>query len=356
MPFSALPAEILNRIVSFVPVASLPSLCVVCRALQAPAQAKLYSTLQLGQPSQAFRLCSTLVARPNLAHLVKTAWFFLDPRRTSHRGALPQQYWLAVKAALTQTAALETLVLFDPTFGTTWVLDFADAPFQLTEAKLKLRWDTHLVRFLESQVQLKNLQIPDHPEPADAPVISPNALPALCQIEASSFIVTQLANCPLTNIQTVLSAPSGETLPRLLACLPKWRGLRSLNIIDLPAGPTAEEFNSETVNRIADSAPNLEHLGILPLPCMKRNGFHRALTRLYNLRTLELDLGAWVPQPSIHLQRALVMEMHIYRPTLQLVALWAGGDRRFDWSMDAETGEWTYYPHQNGMDVLWRRA
>ncbi|KZT22848.1 hypothetical protein NEOLEDRAFT_1171126 [Neolentinus lepideus HHB14362 ss-1] len=349
-----LPPEILSRIVYFTAGPTLLALCRSCKALLGPVQAKLYSTLQLGEPHQCFSVCSILATSPHLAQLVKCLWIYVDTRRTQHRSALPHQYWLAVRRALEQMSELQSLVFFDSTLQSTWVIDPANIPFHLIDAKIKLRWDFTLARFLENQKSLQQLHIVDHPEPPDTPTLASEALKELTVFEGPAFVAVHLINSPITHIQACIGPPYERTLPQLLACIPSWTALRALNLLNMPEGPNADEFASEAINLIATYAPKLLHLGTLPLPCKNRGTYHRALSRLHYLRVFEVELHMWSPQPPVNMQRSLASELRIYCPSLEMVAMWLPQNRRFNWHVDPETGDWSYYLQQGQQDSLWR--
>ncbi|TFK48852.1 hypothetical protein OE88DRAFT_1646942 [Heliocybe sulcata] len=354
-----LPPEILSRIVHFTPPGpDLAHLCLASHALLAPAQAKLYHTIHLSEPHQTFSACTTLTAHPRLAALVSSLWVYIDPRRTQHRGALPRAYWDAVRGALTHASALRSLVLFDSVAQHTWVLAPPALPFQLAEAKIKFLYDDNVARFLHSQKSLTQLHLVDHPEPLNqhAPMLPPNSLPELREYEGPAYVAAQLANSPITHMQACLSRPYDRQLPRLLSCIPNWPRLRALNILNIPNGPTGEDFPSETTNLIATYAPHLHHLGAIPLPIMNRTPIHRALTRFPYLRVLEIDLQAWLPQPPEHLQRTLASELRVYCPTLEVVAMWLPQQCRADWHVDQETHEWSFCMWHGQQETLWKMA
>ena len=60
---------------------------------------------------------------------------------------------------------------------------------------------------------------------------------------------------------------------------------------------------------------------------LQRQKFYLALMQMHHVRTIELDIHRWQPLPSPSAQRALVTEVHMYRPTIQLVVLWVGQTR-----------------------------
>jgi hypothetical protein len=74
---------------------------------------------------------------------------------------------------------------------------------------------------------------------------------------------------------------------------------------------------------------------------------------MHYVRTLELDIHRWQPQPSPAAQRAIVTEVRIYRPTIQQVVLWVG-QTRIRWIL--QTGEW--YQRIDGPhgSTLWSSA
>lgn len=67
--------------------------------------------------------------------------------------------------------------------------------------------------------------------------------------------------------------------------------------------------------------------GSINFMILQRQKFYLALMQMHHVRTIELDIHRWQPLPSPSAQRALVTEVHMYRPTIQLVVLWVGQTR-----------------------------
>ena len=263
MPPTTLTPDVCSRIVHWARRSDLAPLCLTCKAFQREAEAKLYEIIMSGNVQITFRACQSITSQPRLGPYVRSFCFLPDNRRTQRE--IPGQFWSTLQLALSRMRSLEYLYLQDPTFASSWVLgDIAHIPFQLIEARLLFYWDTHLVKFLESQNKLKSLHTID----------SPVSDPAL-HLEAGSLSELRILDGPLAAAEHVLQV--GSTLTHLqvaldknsvadiLAFIPKLyrlaSSLRALSILHLPEGLSIDAFRS-----ITKACPQLRHIGTIPLP------------------------------------------------------------------------------------------
>jgi len=271
-------------------------------------------------PSKAYLACRTVILQSRYGPFVRLFWFNQESRRQSQN--LPQSFWKALQDALNRMPNLEVLHLFDNTFSNSWVLNPERFSFQLSEAKLRFAWDDYTVRFLQSQRKLRVLQIIDQMDDVVRVQIQPSTLPLLQVFDGNLLIGLQFLACPLTHLQLVVDIDG----PQVLELLPKLalvhKTLRGLNILALP-----DDVSVRALDIIARSCPLLHHVGLLHLPIVSRQKFYLALTQMHYVQTIELDIHRWQPLPTPSAQRALVTEIRIYRPTIQLVVLWVGQTR-----------------------------
>lgn len=307
----------------------LAALCLTSKAFQREAEVKLYANLNFSMTTQAHLACRTLIAQDRLASLVKVFWFNQDNRRTAT--LLGPAFWEAIHGALTKMRNLENLLLFDHGYSNTWIFDPTQIHFQLLEAKLRFAWDMNVVRFLESQKRLQVFHLYDQMEEIGAE-INPARLPPLNVLDAALMIGIQFFSCPLTHLQLVLDS---DILPSLLleilaGLAPLHKTLRSLNLLEMH-----EILSTRAFEIVANCCPLLRHVGHFPLPIENRHEFHASLLRLHYLRTIELDVTRWVPQPILTSQRALATEIKTFCPTIRTVAFWMGATR-FKWTYSGE--------------------
>lgn len=74
---------------------------------------------------------------------------------------------------------------------------------------------------------------------------------------------------------------------------------------------------------------------------------------MHHLRTIQVDLGHWVPQPQIMSQRAIAAEIKMYRPSVSCVVFWIHNSK-FRW--DYVQNEWRYHidtQHHPPNDQTW---
>ncbi|KAF5374182.1 hypothetical protein D9615_008866 [Tricholomella constricta] len=329
MPGIPLSGEICARIVqSLGPVTRrgvpghLAALCRTCKAFQREAEVKLYDSLFFSDPARAHLACRTVSQNERLALLVRTFWFSYESRRP----ALPRQFWMGVQNALNQMSNLENLSIFDNTLANSWILDPTHIKFQLHDAKLRFTWDATLIQFLESQPKLQKLQTIDRSVDTDRLPLSPGSLLALNSFDGTLMVGMHMLSSPLTHLQMLLE---NEVLPQFMSLLPRlWnvhKTLRALSLLELP-----EELVPDTLSILSSTCPNLVHIGLFPLPPINRHDIHHSLMYMHHLKSIQLDIAAWSPQPNLAAQRALAAELMVFCPSIRHVVFWINSTR-FRW-------------------------
>ncbi|KAH7885154.1 hypothetical protein F5I97DRAFT_1338847 [Phlebopus sp. FC_14] len=346
--------EICSRVVRWTRRSDLAALCLTCKSFQREAEVKLYETIMSGSIPVIFRACLSIASEARLGPYVRSFCVFLDNRRSQQD--ISEQFWATVQLALSRMRSLEYLLIHDPVYSNGWILgDIAHIPFQLLEARLLFYWDSHLVKFLESQNKLKSLHTIDGPDNDASLQLEAGSLPELRIFDGTLVAVEPILSVStnLTHLQVVLDAESeGEiltfipNLSHLALCL------RALSILHLPAGVAME-----ALELIKSTCPFLHHVGTIPLPMPSRNSnnrFHRALMAMHHLRTLEVETTAWTPQPAGVIPRILAAEVRIYCPSIEYICFWMRSGRTLwivdgnDWSYHSETGQHSQF------DGLWK--
>lgn len=361
MTTKALPPEVCRRIVHWTHRHDLLALCLTCKSLQKDAETRLYETIMSGDTNVIFRACESIVSQERLGSYVRSFYVYRNARRT--QAELPRRFWQVVQKALSRMHCLDMLCIDDPGHANTWVLSgIPMIPFQLREANFHLPWNQHLVRFLENQHKLTQLQIMGGLD-EDAPQLKAGSLQDLRTFDGKLALAMQLLSvpCHLRHLRIHLDR---DTNKRLLDFIPHFailsRTLRSLNIIHVP-----EEMSVEAIKLISYACPDLHYLGIIPLPMafphvsrvlyhchtaylyyyLKRSMIHDALLAMHQLRDLELDVTRWSPLPTGLLQRMLTTELHIYCPSMEHVIFRTGTNRTLwyldgnEWNTHAENGQ-----------------
>ncbi|KAI0369436.1 hypothetical protein BV20DRAFT_364977 [Pilatotrama ljubarskyi] len=353
-----LPPEVFSAIVSYATPRDLLALSCTSKAFQRAAEPKLYEVMILRDAHSTFLACHAVMVRDAYrGAYVKRLVIYQDPRRVTTRNDLrnvPPQFWLALQHALTKLPNLEFLAIHDPACEHSWLLDHDDIKFQLREATLRLPWDGHMVAFLQTQHKLQLLTTSDSREELPLFPLPPNCLPVLEVYSGPLLAVAELLGSPLKRVQMAAEDETVPFIPTVIADLGKiMKTLRNLCIVGLP-----EELVLETVQLVSKSvyASNLRYLGILPLPAKLRewNLIHRCLMKLPALTAIELDVSHWEPRPNEHFQRAILLELRIFCPTLLHVVFWIT-QHRFHWNW--RNGQWLFL-YQAGRfqmhENLWR--
>ena len=254
----ALSPELCGRIVQ---VASnrrqdLLALCLTCKAFQREAEIKLYTRLVFTEPDKVIKACNTLMKNERLAMCVRTFWFNQDTRRN-----LGQPFWSALQAALIVMPNLENLLLCDNSYANSWILDNPRIQFRLREAKLRLTWDAHLIRFLETQTSLRSLHLYDPVEEVITGALSPNAVPDLQAFDGSLMIGIQFLPSSISHLQLIVDCDADQFLDLLSRFGVVRKTLRALSLLDIP-----EEATLGALKIISEILPDLRYLGLVPYP------------------------------------------------------------------------------------------
>ncbi|KAH6907654.1 hypothetical protein BKA70DRAFT_360968 [Coprinopsis sp. MPI-PUGE-AT-0042] len=326
---ATLSAELYSRIVDCVVPrrGDLARLCMVCKAFQREAEARLYGQVGLPDPRRTFIFNHAIIANERYGLYTKIFWFHPPfPNGRDPLPILPNPFWEAMQAALAKMPNLKSLTALDHAKDNGWVFDppqpFA---FQLREARLRLKWDEHLIHFLRTQPSLASLQLIDFPEPHTEETCQ---LPNLVTFEGSLAAGAQFFEAsPLKNMHLSVHK---DSLP-LLATLPST--VRGLTLLEVP-----EEMAMSTLDLVTSRCPNLVHLGQFHFPVLKHHKFIKLLMRLPDIRSVEIDITHWMPTPILSAQRALASELKTFNPTLRLVFFWINHNKiRWLWNETKET-------------------
>ncbi|KAF8133368.1 hypothetical protein EV363DRAFT_1162570 [Boletus edulis] len=353
-PAVTLTPDVCSRIVHWARRSDLTALCLTCKALQHEAEAKLYEIIMTVNIQITFRACQSIISHPRLGPYVRSFCFIPETRRTQRE--IPEQFWSTLQRALSRMRSLEYLFLQDPAFASSWVLsDIPHIPFQLLEARLLFYWDSHLVKFLESQNKLKSLHTIDGPANDPTLHLEAGSLSELRVFDGPLAAAEHIVHVgsALTHLQVVLDKNSEADV---LAFIPKLfrlaSSLRALSILHLPEGLAIDAFRS-----ITKACPQLRHIGTIPLP-LPRNSyrFHGTLMAMPQLRVLEVDVTSWTPPTTGTVQRVIAAEIRIYAPLIEYICFWAGATRTLwavdgnDWSCHSESGQHSQF------DALWKTS
>ncbi|KAJ7611526.1 hypothetical protein DFH06DRAFT_1109801 [Mycena polygramma] len=360
----------------------IAALCGVNRAFRNAAERALYNTLTVNDEDH--RLCATLAESPRIAALVVALTVQVRRRhhkeqegeededeaneeKPESESALPalDEYWSAVAGALRNTTRLRhlTIDISDPNdSANAWVLDGCVA--QLHTFYCDFDWDLALCSFLATQSVLRDLALQDYREldvssddhrartdsqgmtasPTHTlqpiPLIMPDTtgpdtqlqplpLPMLMILECtfSKAAVALIPGRPLVRLKTCFSrsdtAGKRAELTALIGALR--RSTAPICALDIADAAYTESGTMELLHRIAHTPAMthaLRYLGTLVLPVggRKRLQFYGLLMRFGALRSLELDVSAWTPPPSLPSAfRALAAELRLYCPVVDTV-------------------------------------
>lgn len=264
-----LPAEVCARIVRHASRSDLPALCRISKLFQEPAEQKLYQTVYLHDPLQTERICSSLLAHDGKrAAYIRAINVEVDTRYGRYRP--PEQFWRRISDVFLKADNLEFAYVGDPETCRPWILDPSSVPFQLRDCLLPLAWNKHLVAFLQTQNQLRNLYVPtvDLIRDNDATIrriqpMPPDGLPNLITLEAPLLVATELLSKPLRHVQAAIDEDGDIFLTFLSQAARSNTTLRSLNVHSVP------DFLVSDVLRLLANSPlsaYMRHIGILHLP------------------------------------------------------------------------------------------
>lgn len=257
----ALSPELCGRIVELASNRrqDLLALCLTCKAFQREAEVRIYTQLVFTEPDKVLKACNTVINNERLAICVHTFWFNQDTRRSPPN--LGQPFWSALQAALIVMPNLESLLLCDNSYANSWILDNPRIQFRLREAKLRLTWDAHLIRFLETQTSLRSLHLYDPVEEVITGVLSPNAVPDLQIFDGSLMIGIQFLPSRISHLQLIVDCDADQCLDILARFGIVRKTLRALSLLDIP-----EEAALTALKIISEVLPDLRYLGLVPYP------------------------------------------------------------------------------------------
>lgn len=257
---ATLSAELYSRIVDCVVPrrGDLVRLCMVCKAFQREAEVRLYGQVGLPDPRRTFLFAQAVIDNERYGPYTKVFWFHPPfPNGRDPFQILPEAFWAAFQSALAKMPNLKSLTALDHAKANSWVFDPARPfPFQLKEARLRVKWDDTFVHFLRTQTALSSLQLIDFPEPHTEETCQ---LPELVTFEGSLTAAAQFfATSPLRNMHLSVHK---DSLP-LLATLPST--IRGLTLLEVP-----EEMSMSALDLVSSRCPSLLHLGQFHLPVLK---------------------------------------------------------------------------------------
>jgi hypothetical protein len=270
----ALSPELCGRIVQVASnrLQDLLALCLTCKAFQREAEVRIYTQLVFTEPDKVLKACNTLMNNERLAVCVRTFWFNQDTRRSPPN--LGQPFWSALQAALIVMPNLESLLLCDNSYANSWILDNPRIQFRLREAKLRLTWDAHLIRFLETQTSLHSLHLYDPVEEVITGALSPNAVPDLQTFDGSLMIGIQFLPSSISHLQLIVDCDADQFLDILTRFAVVRKSLRALSLLDIP-----EEATLGALKIISEILPDLRYLGLVPYPITNVSHFFFRSTR-----------------------------------------------------------------------------
>lgn len=236
----------------------LLALCLTCKAFQRAAEIRLYNHVALSEPQQTIDGCCTLIQNGRLAQHVRGFWFNPDARTCS---SLEHDFWGMIRRALIACQNMEALLISDPTFTNTWVLDCPEFTFRLREAKLRFVYDENIIHFLESQPAIRMLHIYDFADDDILHTIRPNSLPLLETFDGTLSVGGQFIPSKLCHLQMVIDCDMEFSLQLLPQLSLLRKNLRSLSLLDVPS-----EMSLPALDIVSQVLPNIRHLGLFPYP------------------------------------------------------------------------------------------
>ena len=373
--------------------ADIATLCRVSQGFRRVAERALYNTLFIRNDEGTMLLCKTLTASPRLAvHVDALTVYLLDEDDSDDDDDSDTQEqspptstidWVAVAGALQRTTRLRyfNVHIGSCTTSTAWVL--GGCTFQLQKFHCDFTWDSKLVAFLDTQMELEDLYIVDYQDfknSTSQASLSARAFHKLSMLECtfSEAAMALVPGRPITHLKTCFSrtetiAKLEEMCDLLLKVALSTRALRSIDIADASYTDTfSSEFLSAIVS-MGSAVAELQHLGTLVLPVegrkvssfpfrrlrteyrpswlLQRLQFYGQLRRLPNIQSVELEVTGWNPPPSTPAAlKALASEMRLYKPSVVRIIFVRDFDRTVVTALD---GTCRVIPEMNA-DLLWR--
>ncbi|KAG6896199.1 hypothetical protein C0992_009740 [Termitomyces sp. T32_za158] len=330
----------------------IATLCRVSKGFQYVCERALYNTLYFREIGDTIAICNTLAKQPRLSILVDALTINIsdtdsdsdddsvhDIEDDSPTIPLPDVYWPTVSSALQKAKRLRYLNIHinqNTDKAVAWILD--GCTFRLRRFHCDLDWDFHLVKFLNTQVDLNDLYILDYNETCSvtitnnqppSPFLNVNSLPNLATLECtfSEAAIAIVPGRPITHLKACFSRSDicekrEEMTLFFLKIKLSTRPLRSLHIAD---STYSEVFSMELLSSIVSyktTTSELRYIGTLVLPIMgkERLHFYGLLMRFPRVECIEVEISEWVPAPaSPPAFRALASEMRLYTPSVTRV-------------------------------------
>lgn len=304
------------------PRETLRHLCLTCKLMCSRARPVLYNTVALNFPRAAISACITLADNPHLASLVHVFRLHVAPNSTL-------AFWEQVAFALQNMTSLTVLHISDvssanaqlrETFAS--VLTHVPSSVKLTELTWTSTWDESADDWLATQHSLRSLVIYDAATTYCPPVVLDAILwPSLQFAEVTTLVAPPICSAaPLQTLKIYIDTEAEQHifLSDILPRLQNSKTLRVLNVWTIRPVHVAHE----ALALIATALPDMQFVGVLPLPLQDRSAFHAALMCFHTLSALEVDATHFKPPPGLAAQRALAWELSGFCPSLRLFNIW----------------------------------
>ncbi|KAF8875312.1 hypothetical protein BD779DRAFT_1613443 [Infundibulicybe gibba] len=336
--------------------ADIATLSRVSKCFQHAAERSLYNTLHMRNAAETVSLCNVLAGQPRLAGLVDALTFYLpedakdseeeeeeEEEEVEEAVGLPDNYWSSIARALKCTTQLRYLNIHihnSTDTSTAWILD--DCTFQLRSFHCDLLWDRHLVAFLNTQHELRDLFIIDYNDTQNSGDTTPttNIAPSALILPTSSLPNLSILEC--TFAEAAMALVPGRPIARLKTCFSRSemgakkaelallfsavsRSTVALESLDIADASYSEAFSMELLTSIVTTSATsreLRYVGtlVLPIAGKERLQFYGLMMRLPHVRCAEVEVSEWEPSPSSPPAfRALASEMRLYSPTVTRV-------------------------------------
>lgn len=256
------------------------------KGFQYAAERALYNTIYISNTSSALRLWESLSDQPRVSTLVEALTLSVPEDENGEVESLPTDYWNLLSRALARTTRLRHLNLhFNGIEDPPRAAILSHAAFRLRSFHCDFEWDHDLVKFLDAQVDLRDLYIADFKslhtlDLSDTPgtsstAIPPSDVPALPNLAILECTFTEAAVAlvpgrPITHVKTCFSRTDmDEKRAEMSSLFSKIRlSSRNVHSIDIADSSYTESFSMEIISSVANMHPlaELRYIGTLVLP------------------------------------------------------------------------------------------
>ncbi|KAF4602295.1 hypothetical protein EYR40_005500 [Pleurotus pulmonarius] len=217
MLFSAIPAELRDRVCAFLPKNDLLALAATSSLFLPVAQRRLYRHLAVSPAAHNLQLITVLARNPRLARLVRTLAV-----NVPHGAALLNAFYRDLAAALSlMTELIDLEICIDP--AASWVLSHTPNTIfaRLTRFSSTFPFDSHVTNFLERIPALTELELDPDPVSSHTESIaplSPSILSALNEFTGPSHVARAVVpGRPVQSIHITSGDLTTETVQTLKA-------------------------------------------------------------------------------------------------------------------------------------------